>query len=147
MTYKTVETKSRFQIKSCEKLSTEADQAQFLVPVVQDASYVYTSDGTNILRMPKSGGDGGAPQALASAQAGDFVVAMAVDETRVFWTEQTTNQINLQGYVYAAPATGGNSTLLASYGIGTVSGMFDIVVDTTHIYWTSGQATFTLTMQ
>jgi hypothetical protein len=114
-----------------------------LVPLAADDLYVYTSNGGEIIRVPKPGNTAGTMSTVQRAQAGG-ITAIGVDSTRVFWGE---TDYGLHGYVYVAPLSGGGPTLIASNGNGGLGGVdeiFDLVLDSTHIYWTTGYQIFSL---
>ena len=102
---------------------------------------MYASNGSDIVRVPKTGPDGSAPEVLATAQRFDIVTAIAVDETRVYWAEQTTLAATYLSYVFSAPLAGGPPVQLAA---GDDRGMVDLVVDASHVYWSTREGIYSL---
>jgi hypothetical protein len=115
-----------------------------LVPLAVDASYVYTSDGTNIVRMPKSFGDAGAAVVIASAQPGHSVTALAVNATQLFWADETGG-LTTNDFIYVVPLDGSSApSVIASFGNGVDEPIWDMVLDATHVYWTTLSRIFAL---
>jgi hypothetical protein len=88
---------------------------------------VYWANGSTVMKAPIGGGN--ATQ-LASGQS--FAIAIAVDASNVYWTDQTA------GTVMSVPIGGGSPTTLAS-GQNAPSAL---AVDAMNVYWTnSGNGT------
>jgi hypothetical protein len=112
-------------------------------PVAEDTSYVYTADWTHVVRVPKTGGDGGAPEVLATLQPGDLVMAIAVDGMRVYWVEKPSPMHPPNpaqpGGLFVLPLDGGPPVQMCS-GVGSP----DIVLDTSHVYFSSAVGIYAL---
>jgi len=110
--------------KATGAVETLASGQDMPVTVAHDSGYVYWAgqdDGT-IKRISAAGGT---PSVVAAGQE-PTIHYIAVDGTHVFWGSSA-------GYVKKVPVGGGTPTVLAS---GKVCPL-DVVVDTTHVYWTN----------
>lgn len=107
-------------------LATVAEQAN-LGGVVIDDTDVYVVD-TGFAGVPgavyKVSQEGGSLITVAREQ--DHPLALALDETRVYW-------LTGEGELKQAPRDGGAATVLAT----EQSGIADLAVDRTSLYWTS----------
>jgi hypothetical protein len=94
------------------------------VEIALDATGIYFMEaGTDtVMKLPLTGGT---PTTLVSETATAYPLAMTVDATSIYWS-------NEDGTIQKAPLAGGNPTTIVS---GETP--FQIAVDATSIYWTN----------
>jgi hypothetical protein len=102
--------------------------------VAADATDVYfigaeklSSINTTIRRITHDGRDSD-----LVAGAADMILGFAIDDTNVYWTENTAGKIQMK------PKRGGDTTTLASGQKEPI----EIIVDRTHVYWIASDMLF-----
>jgi hypothetical protein len=100
---------------------------------VADATDVYFLNNERIWRMPRTGGKptllvnrADTPETVGPALNDEMMLALAIDDTHVYWAERESGRIR------SVPKHGGAITTLATGQIG----IGDLAVDGDYLYWT-----------
>jgi hypothetical protein len=94
--------------------------------ILLDSLYAYFQDGSGTFY--RSARDGSILTKLAAATTGDLVYQFAIDNSTLYWAD------NSAGAIYSVPFSGSQAVTTVATG---QSGAFGIVVDSGAIYWSA----------
>jgi uncharacterized repeat protein (TIGR03803 family) len=104
-----------------------------------DGANVYVANryGSNVLSVPVSGG--AVPGIVATVPGGLQPLALAVDQTGVYWTDTTDTWVG--GDVRMAPMDGGAPVVLAPSQVIAGAPTGGVALDSARVYWANQPAT------